>query len=106
MCSMTSLQKSSCKKVKIFITIIIFLLSFVCYESRAAAEEKNAPSGEYLTESEIEKIKVPFELKDNLIYIKARINGSEKEYDFLLDTGAGVTVIKKSVAEALRLEKS
>src|SRR5690554_4247265 len=103
---MISLQTSSLKKVKVFVTIIIFLFFFVCFESQAVAEEGNALSEEFLTVSENKKIAVPFELKDNLIYIKVRINGSEKEYDFLLDTGAGVTVIKKSVAEALGLEKS
>jgi len=46
---------------------------------------------------------IPFELKEHLIVIKVKINGSQKHYNFLLDTG-GLTFIDKKVAEELALK--
>ena len=43
---------------------------------------------------------VPFELKEHLIIIKGKINGSQKSHNFLLDTG-GLTFVDKKVAEDL-----
>jgi len=46
---------------------------------------------------------IPFELKEHLIVVKGKINGSQKQYDFLLDTG-GLTFIDKDVAKELGLK--
>jgi len=46
---------------------------------------------------------IPFELQEHLIIIKGKINGSQKQYNFLLDTG-GLTFIDKKVAEELGLK--
>lgn len=46
---------------------------------------------------------IPFDLKEHLIIVKGKINGSQKHYDFLLDTG-GLTFIDKAVAEELGLK--
>jgi len=46
---------------------------------------------------------VPFELKEHCIIIKAKVNGSPRTYDFLLDTGA-LTFIDKEVAGELDLK--
>jgi predicted aspartyl protease len=46
---------------------------------------------------------IPFELKEHLIIVKGKINGSERPYDFILDTG-GLTFIDKDVAEELGLK--
>ena len=46
---------------------------------------------------------IPFELKEHLIVIKGKINGSSKSYDFILDTG-GLTFIDRKVAEELGLK--
>ena len=46
---------------------------------------------------------IPFELKEHLIVIKGKINGSSKSYDFILDTG-GLTFIDRKVAEELALK--
>jgi len=46
---------------------------------------------------------IPFELKEHLIVIKVKINGSQKQYDFLLDTG-GLTFIDKEIAQELDLK--
>jgi len=46
---------------------------------------------------------IPFELKEHLIVIKGRINGSRKHFDLILDTG-GLTFIDKEVAKELGLK--
>lgn len=46
---------------------------------------------------------IPFELKDHLIVIKGKINGSQKPYDLILDTG-GLTFIDKKVVKELGLK--
>ncbi|UCE41048.1 MAG: aspartyl protease family protein [Candidatus Aminicenantes bacterium] len=46
---------------------------------------------------------IPFELKEHLIIIKGKINGSQNHYNFLLDTG-GLTFIDKEVAKELGLK--
>ncbi len=46
---------------------------------------------------------IPFELKEHLIVIKGKINGSSKSYNFILDTG-GLTFIDRKVAEELDLK--
>lgn len=46
---------------------------------------------------------VPFELKEHCIIIKGKINGSPRQYDFILDTGA-LTFLDKEVAEELDLK--
>jgi len=46
---------------------------------------------------------VPFELKEHYIIIKAKVNGSPRTYDFLLDTGA-LTFVDKEVAVELDLK--
>jgi hypothetical protein len=46
---------------------------------------------------------IPFELKEHLIVIKGKINGSQKHYDLILDTG-GLTFIDKKVVTKLGLK--
>jgi hypothetical protein len=46
---------------------------------------------------------IPFELKEHFIVIKGKINGSQKHYDLILDTG-GLTFIDNKVAKELRLK--
>jgi hypothetical protein len=45
-----------------------------------------APKGTFRTE-------IPFELNNGLIVIKVKINGSDKEFEFVLDSGAPASVI-------------
>ena len=47
--------------------------------------------------------RVPFEMNGNSIYLQARVNGSEPRW-FVLDTGAGVTVLNATTAESLGLK--
>jgi len=49
------------------------------------------------------RTEIPFEYEHDHIYIKARLNGSEKEYRFLVDTGAG-TLLREHLANELGLE--
>jgi len=46
---------------------------------------------------------VPFELNEHLMIIKGKINGSQKNYRFVLDTG-GLTFVDKDVVEELGLK--
>jgi hypothetical protein len=49
------------------------------------------------------KGEIPFELKEHLIVIECKINGSSTPYNFLLDTG-GLTFIDRKVAKELGLK--
>ena len=51
-----------------------------------------------------QRTKFKFELFNNHIYVKARINNSKKRYDFVYDTGAMATVIDKGLTEKLGLK--
>lgn len=55
-----------------------------------------APKGTFRTE-------IPFELHNDLIVIKVKLNDSDKEFEFLLDSGAPASVI---YAEALEESKA
>ncbi len=46
---------------------------------------------------------IPFELREHLIVIEGKINGSAKSYSFVLDTG-GLTFVDQKVAEELGLK--
>ncbi|TCL62300.1 aspartyl protease [Hydrogenispora ethanolica] len=48
---------------------------------------------------------VPFEYRKQTVLLQARINDSPQPYLFLLDTGAGATIVSQAVADALHLEK-
>jgi len=74
-------------------TTICFILVVLFLNGASLAQEEN------LTVKGI----IPFELKEHLIIIKGKINGSQKHYNFLLDTG-GLTFIDKEVAEELGLK--
>lgn len=62
-------------------------------------------NGGVFTQEEDTAVKgiIPFELKEHLIIIKGKINGSQKYYNFVLDTG-GLTFIDKEVVEELGLK--
>ena len=48
---------------------------------------------------------VPFEFRDGLIWIKVRAQGSNAPLNFLLDSGAGSTVVSAGVAEKLGVQR-
>lgn len=47
---------------------------------------------------------IPFEFLKHLILVKAKINDSQKDYNFVIDTG-GLTFIDKNVAQELTLKQ-
>lgn len=47
----------------------------------------------------------PFEVKMGLIVVKAKINGSDEEYEFIFDTGAYMTLISLDLAKKLNLNQ-
>lgn len=49
------------------------------------------------------KIKVPFELKERLIFVKGKINSSSP-YTFIVDTGSSEVLLFPDVAKALKLD--
>ena len=59
---------------------------------------------DYNFRTKSQRTKFKFELFNNHIYVKARINSSKKKYDLIFDTGAMATVINKKLAEKLGLK--
>ena len=47
---------------------------------------------------------VPFDLKERIIIVKAKINNSEEEYNFIVDTG-GRTFLDKEIVQKLQLKQ-
>jgi predicted aspartyl protease len=74
------------KTIRIFLTVL--LLNFA-----ALAQVEDSPV----------KGVIPFELKEHLIVIKGKIDDSQEQYNFALDTGA-LTFIDRKVAEELGLK--
>jgi|GEM_PF-3115137 len=56
-----------------------------------------APKGTFRTE-------IPFELNNGLIIIKVKLNGSDKEFEFMVDSGAPASVIFKEAFETSKAE--
>jgi hypothetical protein len=68
---------------------------------RAAAPEiGNAPKISFA--SGAKAVHIPFELYANVIFVRARVNGSEP-LSFIFDTGAGINVVNARRAASLRL---
>ena len=76
------------KTTFILLSIVLLLISAV------SAQEKDTTI----------KGTIPFEINEHLIVIKGKINGSQKNYNFVLDTGA-LTFVDKKVVEELKLKK-
>lgn len=51
-----------------------------------------------------EDIKIPFEVENHIIIVKASINGSAEKFNLFVDTG-GVTMLDSKVAEKLNLKR-
>ena len=56
-----------------------------------------APKGTFRTE-------IPFELHEGLIVIKVKLNNSDKEFEFMVDSGAPVSVVFKEAFEESKAE--
>jgi predicted aspartyl protease len=87
------------KKIKItniFIYFITFILINSCAVSKA---EKYLKEGKTIQENY--KVTFPFEMKNGFIIVQAEIKN--KNYNFILDTGAS-NVVSKELAESLNLK--
>ena len=87
------------KKILIVISIIMvfFILSCTYFEMM-----KKLKSGIPVYGKDISVI--PIDLRGHKIYVKVKINDGQKEYNFILDTGA-LTMLDEQTAKELDLEK-
>lgn len=81
-------------KITTIVSTLLLLLISSCssmkqfrYMNRA-----KAPKGSFRAE-------IPFEYRNNWIIIKTKLNGSDKEYEFVLDSGAPCSVIYQEAFE-------
>lgn len=89
-------------KNHISLIILIFALLFQnCKPYNNFVASRLISKGKLSQNSSIQII--GFEERSGVIIIKAKVNGSEKEYDFILDSGAAYTIISKEVADELNL---
>ena len=89
-------------KLPVFAVVAWFLIIF----QSASAQEvtpNDAGANFRFAAGRRSTLKIPFELDNNLIFLRARINQSAPLW-FLLDTGADVSVVKRSRAESLGLQ--
>src|SRR4051794_27270180 len=86
------------------------LLLLACPTTARSQVKDKAPSGGSQTAPTSRRrftkgraaLKIPFELMDNLIYVRARVNASAPLW-FILDTGASATILNERVAKELGL---
>jgi hypothetical protein len=74
-------------------TLIHIILIVLFFNSAALAQREGSSV----------KGTIPFELKEHLIIVRGKISGSQKHFNFLLDTG-GLTFIAKEVVKELGLK--
>lgn len=81
---------------------LVFVLSAILLSANSlCAQKASAPA--YRFSSGQSALGIPFELHNNLIFVRTRANDSAPLW-FLVDSGAEVSVIKRSRAEALGLQ--
>jgi len=76
------------------------LCVMLLFSAPSYAQQDSVPNFRF--DSGKSALKIPFELYNNLIFIRTRVNNSFPLW-FLIDTGAEVSVIKQSRAESLGL---
>jgi len=77
-------------KTLIFIILTLSGMNAYCNSSPFKTKQINFPDAEYITEN---TIRIPFDLVDHLIVIKASVNS--KKGNFIIDTGAETLVLNK-----------
>ena len=85
------------KKIAALSLFVILISSCSSLKQFHYMSKTKAPKGSF-------RIEVPFELKNELIVMKVKLNGSEKEYEFLLDSGAPTSVIFNQAREESKAE--
>ncbi len=91
---------------KVYIAMIVIFLCFAASGCRLSPEFERILAGGRLSGGSITESVIPSHFENHMIYVKARINGSEREYNFLVDTGAFITVINKRIADSMGLKKA
>ena len=83
------------KRITAISLLLILLSASSCSSIRQFRymSKAKAPKGKFRTE-------IPFDFKDRLIVIKAKLNDSDKEFEFIVDSGAPVSVVFKEAREA------
>jgi predicted aspartyl protease len=78
---------------------LLFILLASCSSTKQFRymSKGKAPKGTFRTE-------IPFEIHNKLIVIKVKLDDSDKEYEFMVDTGAPVSVIYKEAFEAAKAD--
>jgi predicted aspartyl protease len=92
-------------KFKAYIFVIVLCLCFVVNGCKVPPKFEKILAGGSLSTDGITESIVHSQFKNNMIFIKARINDSEQEYNFLIDTGAFITVINQKIADSMGLKK-
>jgi predicted aspartyl protease len=83
------------KKYVVNILLILFLINCTIGWCNDNPVSGNSPAIVYKFN------RVPFEFINRLIVVKTKINNSQKEYNFMVDTGAGRTIINKQILQEL-----
>lgn len=85
------------KRITAISILLVLLASCSSTKQFRYMSKGKAPKGKFRTE-------IPFEIHNKLIVIKAKLNDSDKEYEFMVDTGAPVSVIYKEPFEAVKAD--
>lgn len=80
--------------------LVWFAVTFL-FANTLSGQEISSPNFRFASGQSA--LKIPFELYNNLIFIRTRVNNSSPLW-FLLDTGAEISVIKQSRAQSLGLQ--
>ncbi len=77
-------------------------------ETRTSGETRPKPAGEDAATSRNRNrdatVEIPFEFREGLLWVKVTLLQSAETLNFLLDTGAGASVINRSTADRLKLK--
>ncbi|HVG30257.1 MAG TPA: aspartyl protease family protein [Pyrinomonadaceae bacterium] len=71
-------------------------------KAKSSARDAQTPASRHRFASGRAALRIPFELADNLIYVRTRVNDSEPLW-FILDTGASASILNERVAKGLGL---
>jgi hypothetical protein len=83
------------------VMIIVWLSVILSFTDSLYGQQNSEPNFHFASGQSA--LKIPFELYNNLIFIRTRVNNSSPLW-FLLDTGAEISVIKQSRAQSLGLQ--
>lgn len=77
--------------------LLCFLLSIICIALETPAYAQFSYRGFGIVDKKTRRVEIPFELHSNLIVVPVRINGSEEELKFILDTGVRTAILTNDI---------